>query len=257
MTTNEMVVDVSQDWILACDVQQGFMQAPSTASDSLDYSARCRQVRALGGDCYNFIRLKSDRLAVVVGDASGKGLAAALMIANVQSSLRTAALFTGDDLAALLKVVNHQAHASSSEDRYATLFYGVFDGSTRTLRYVNAGHNPPLVIRRDGSMHWLETGGAPVGLFADSEYGEGIVKLETGDLLIAFTDGLIEATNQHGEEWGVQGLLKAAAYGAQCSQDPGGLVNLIFNILDDFSKGHQTDDATLAVVRVELGHGCS
>jgi len=153
-------------------------------------------------------------------------------------------------LAALLKVVNHQAHASSSEDRYATLFYGVFDGSTRTLRYVNAGHNPPLVIRRDGSMHWLETGGAPVGLFADSEYGEGIVKLETGDLLIAFTDGLIEATNQHGEEWGVQGLLKTAAFGAQCSQDAGDLVNLVFNTMDDFSKGHQTDDATLAVVRV-------
>jgi sigma-B regulation protein RsbU (phosphoserine phosphatase) len=244
------VVDVSQDWVLACDVQKGFMQAPCTVSNSFDYSARCRQVRALGGDCYNFIRLKSDRLAVVVGDASGKGLAAALMIANVQSSLRTAALFTGDDLAALLKVVNHQAHASSSEDRYATLFYGVFDGSTRALRYVNAGHNPPLVIRRDGSMHWLETGGAPVGLFADSEYGEGIVKLETGDLLIAFTDGLIEATNQHGEEWGVQGLLKTAAFGAQCSQDAGDLVNLVFNTMDDFSKGHQTDDATLAVVRV-------
>jgi sigma-B regulation protein RsbU (phosphoserine phosphatase) len=257
MTTDEMVVDVSQDWVLACDVQQGFMQAPCTTSDSLDYSARCRQVRALGGDCYNFIPLTSDRLAVVVGDASGKGLAAALMIANVQSSLRTAALFTGDDLPALLKVVNHQAYASSSEDRYATLFCGVLDGSTRTLRYVNAGHNPPVVIRRDGSMHWLETGGAPVGLFADSQYGEGIVKLETGDLLIAFTDGLIEAANQDGEEWGVQGLLKAAACGAQCSQDAGGLVNLIFNRMDDFSQGHQTDDATLAVVRVELGRGCS
>jgi sigma-B regulation protein RsbU (phosphoserine phosphatase) len=250
MKTDEMMVDISQDWALACDVQEAFMQAPSTASDSLDYGARCRQFRALGGDCYNFIPLKNDRLAVVVGDASGKGLAAVLMIANVQSSLRTAALFTGDDLAALLKVVNHQAHASSSEDRYATLFYGVFDGSTRSLRYVNAGHNPPLVIRRDGSMHWLETGGAPVGLFADSEYGEGIVKLETGDLLIAFTDGLIEATNQHGEEWGVQGLLKTAAFGAQCSQDAGDLVNLVFNTMDDFSKGHQTDDATLAVVRV-------
>ena len=250
MTTDEMVVDVSQDWVLACDVQQGFMQAPRAASDSLDYSARCRQVRALGGDCYNFIPLKNDRLALVVADASGKGLAAALMIANVQSSLRTAALFTGDDLAALLKVVNHQAYTSSSEDRYATLFYGVFDGSTRTLRYVNAGHNPPVVIRRDGSMHWLEMGGAPVGLFADSEYGEGIVKLETGDLLIAFTDGLIEATNQDGEEWGVQGLLKAAACAAQCSQDAGDLVNLIFNTMDDFSQGHQTDDATLAVVRI-------
>jgi phosphoserine phosphatase RsbU/P len=252
MTTDGTVVDVSQDWALACDVQQGFMQAPCTASDSFDYSARCRQVRALGGDCYNFIPLKNDRLALVVGDASGKGLAAALMIANVQSSLRTAALFTGDDLAALFKVVNHQAYASSSEDRYATLFYGVFDGSTRTLRYVNAGHNPPVLIRQDGSMHWLETGGAPVGLFADSKYGEGMVKLDTGDLLIAFTDGLIEATNQDGEEWGVQGLLKVSACGSQRSQDAADLVNSIFNTMDDFSKGHQTDDATLAVVRADF-----
>jgi sigma-B regulation protein RsbU (phosphoserine phosphatase) len=172
------------------------------------------------------------------------------MIASVQSSLRTAALFTGDDLAALLRAVNHQAYASSSEGRYATLFYGVFDGSTRMLQYVNAGHNPPIVIRQDGSMHCLETGGAPVGLFADSEYQEGSVKLESGDLVIAFTDGLIEAANQHGEEWGVQGLLKAAARGAQCSQDAGNLVNVIFNSMDDFSNEHQTDDATLAVVRV-------
>jgi len=249
MTTDEMVVDVSQDWMLACDVQQGFMQVPLMASDSWDYSARCRQARALGGDCYNFIPLKNHRLAMVVGDASGKGLAAALMIANVQSSLRTAALFTGDDLAALFKVVNHQAYASSSEDRYATLFYGVFDASTRTLRYVNAGHNPPVVIRRDGTTNWLETGGAPVGLLADSEFKEGMVKLETGDLLIAFTDGLTEATNQNGEEWGVRGLLKAATSAAQCSQDSGDLVNLIFHCMDEFSKGHQTDDATLAVVR--------
>ena len=99
-------------------------------------------------------------------------------------------------------------------------------------------------------MHCLETGGAPVGLFADSEYGEGSVQIETGDLVIAFTDGLIEATNRHGEEWGVRGLLKAAASAAKCSQDAGDLVNLSFNSMDDFSKGHQTDDATLAVVRV-------
>jgi phosphoserine phosphatase RsbU/P len=253
MMTNEMVVDVSQDWLLACDVQQGFMEMPCAASDSVDYSARCRQIRALGGDCYNFIPLENGRMALVVGDASGKGLAAALMIANVQSSLRTAALFTGDDLAALLKVVNHQAYASSSEDRYATLFYGVFDASTGTLRYVNAGHNPPVVVRRDGSMHYLEKGGAPVGLFTESEYGEGSVKLEAGDLLIAFTDGLTEVTNHAGEEWGVQGLLKAAACASQCSKKARELVNSIFDSMDDFSNGHQTDDATLAVVQVGSG----
>lgn len=250
MASEEMIVDVSQDWVLACDVQRGFMQAPRAACESLDYSARCRQVRALGGDCYNFVPLKNDCLALVVGDASGKGLAAALLIASVQSSLRMAALFTGDDLVALLKVVNHQAYASSSEGRYATLFYGVFDRSTRTLRYVNAGHNPAVVMRRDGSMYCLEMGGPPVGLFADSEYREGSVKLETGELVIAFTDGLTEATNEDGEEWGVQGLLKAVASGVRYSQDAGDLVNMVFDSVDVFSNRRQTDDATLAVVRV-------
>jgi phosphoserine phosphatase RsbU/P len=245
MATQEMVVDVSQDWMLACDVQKGFMQAPDTISDSFDYSARCRQIRALGGDCYNFIPLEDDRLGLVVGDASGKGLAAALMIANVQSSLRTAALFTGDDLATLLKVVNHQAYASSSEGRYATLFYGVFDASTRILRYVNAGHNPPVVIQRDGSVHCLETGGAPVGLLPDSEYREGSIRVEAGDLVIGFTDGLTEARNQDGEEWGVQGLVEAAAYAADRSEDARDLVNSIFCSMDEFSKERQTDDATL------------
>jgi phosphoserine phosphatase RsbU/P len=250
MTTDEMVVDVSQDWALACDVQEGFMQAPDTASDSLDYSARCRQVRALGGDCYDFTPLQDDRMAVVVGDASGKGLAAALMIANVQSSLRTAAWFTGDDLATLLKAANHQAYASSRANRYATLFYSIFDGATRTLRYINAGHNPPVVLRNDGSVEWLEAGGAPVGMFPDSTYESRVIKLEPGDLIIAYTDGVVEATNETGEEWGVHGLLKAALSGARCTTDARTLVGLIFNSMDAFTKGPQADDATLAVVRV-------
>jgi sigma-B regulation protein RsbU (phosphoserine phosphatase) len=99
------------------------------------------------------------------------------MIASVQSSLRTAALFTGNDLATLLKIVNLQAYASSLADRYATVFYGVFDGATRTLRYVNAGHTPAIVLRRNGSIDVLETGGAPVGMFPDSSYEEGVVQL--------------------------------------------------------------------------------
>ncbi len=247
MTTDEMVVDVSQDWMLASNVQQRFMQSLGRANASVDYSAQCRQVRALGGDCYDFIQLADDRLALVVGDASGKGLAAALMIANVQSSLRTASLFTGNDLAALLTVVNHQAHGSSLEDRYATLFYGVFDAATRTLRYVNAGHNPPVVLRRDGSLQWLKASGAPVGMFPDSTYEECSAQLERGDVVIAYTDGVVEAANSLGEEWGIQGLLQAAAARTADAED---LVRQIFNSMDDFSEGCQADDATLAMVKV-------
>lgn len=251
MTTDEIVVDVSQEWVLACDVQQRFMQAPDTARDFLDYSARCRQLRALGGDCYSFIPLNCNRLALVIGDASGKGLAAALMIANVQSSVRTAASFTGDDLAALLKVVNHQAYASSSEERYATLFYGVFDGSTRTLQYVNAGHTAPIVLRCDGSIDSLQTGGSPIGMFPDSSYEEGVAQLDPGDVVIAYTDGVIEAENQSGTEWGVQGLLNAVAPGTgQGDGNAEQLVRSIFNFMDGFTRGCQRDDATLAVLRV-------
>ena len=110
------------------------------------------------------------------------------MIASVQSSLRTAALFTGDDLATLLKIVNLQAYASSLADRYATVFYGVFDRATRTLRFVNAGHTPPVVLRRNGSVETLEAGGAPIGMFPDSSYEEGSVQLDPGDLVITYTD---------------------------------------------------------------------
>ena len=251
MTTENMVVDVSLDWVLACDVQRRFMQGLGRASDSLDYSGRCRQVRALGGDCYDFMPLANERLALVVGDASGKGVAAALMIASVQSSLRTAALFTGENLATLLGIVNLQSYGSSLADRYATLFYGVFDRATRTLRYVNAGHTPPIVLRRVGSIDTLETGGAPVGMFPDSRYEEGVAQLDPNDVVITYTDGVIEAENQSGEEWGVHGLLNAAVAGArQGDENAEQLVRSIFNSMDDFTQGCQMDDATLAVLRV-------
>jgi phosphoserine phosphatase RsbU/P len=248
MTSNETIVDVSQDWMLACSVQQRFMQSLDRRMGTLDYSAQCRQVRAIGGDCYDFTPLADRRVAMVVGDASGKGLPAALMIANVQSSLRAAALFTGNDLAALLQIVNELAYNSSLADRYATLFYGAYDGTTRCLRYVNAGHNPPVVVRRDGSVHRLEAGGAPIGMFPEAKYEESIVQLQPGDLVIAYTDGVVEATNQSGEEWGIDGLLHAATAAAQFSGDAEDLVRLIFESMEDFSK-EQTDDATLAVLR--------
>jgi phosphoserine phosphatase RsbU/P len=202
----------------------------------------------LGGDCYDFVPLPDNRLAVTVGDASGKGLAAALMISSVQSSIRTAALLRGNDGAAVLDVVNRQVHSLALADRYATLFYGVFDGSTRTLHYVNAGHNPPMVLRRDGSIEWLETGGAPVGIFPDWTYEEGAVQLASGDLLLAYTDGVTEAMNPAGDQWGVEALRRTVAESA--AQTTADIVQAVFSSIDEFSRGRQTDDATVVAMRV-------
>lgn len=251
MTTDEMVVDVSQDWVLACDVQQRFMQGPLLGSGSADCSAQCCQVRALGGDCYDFMPLAGNRLAILVGDASGKGVAAALMMASIQASLRTAALFTPNDLAAMLRIVNIQACASSLSGRYATLFYGVFDQQKRTLQYVNAGHNPPTVLRKDGSVHWLGATGAPVGIFPDSIYREQQLQLYPGDLLIAYTDGMVEATNAEGEEWGTDGLMNAvAAVEPEHLEEARDIVRRVFSRMNQYAGGCQADDATVAVLRV-------
>jgi phosphoserine phosphatase RsbU/P len=248
MTSDAYVVDVTQDWAIACDVQQRFTQNPGPTIDTFSYSGRCCQLRALGGDCYHFVPLPQNRLALAIADASGKGLAAALMIANVQSSLRTAASFTPNDAAAVVDAVNRQVHSSSLDDRFATLFYGVLDGATQTLRYVNAGHNSPMVIRKGESVAQLEPSGPPVGVFADSVYQESAVELSPGDLVVAYTDGVVEALSPDGEEWGTRGLLSAAA--KSDSERPDEIVEAIFACLDDFSRGRQTDDATVAVVRV-------
>ncbi len=159
--TDSILVDVSQDWMLACDLQERFMEVPDAKAQTLAYYARCRQMRALGGDCFLFLPLPGGGVALAIADASDKGLPAALMIANVQSSLRTAALFAPDDAAAVLTAVNRQLHACSPADRYVTTFYGIFDENTRTLQYVNAGHNPAMVIRSNAAAIWLEFRRAP------------------------------------------------------------------------------------------------
>jgi len=242
------VVDVSEDWVAACGLQERFMEMPCDQTQRLTYKARCRQMRALGGDCFDMVPLPGRRVALAVADASGKGLPAALIIANVQSSVRTAALFAPGNPAAVVNAVNRQLHSCSPADRYATLFCSVFDENTRTLHYVNAGHNPAVVIRRSGAVSWLEASAAPVGCFAETVYESQAVQLYPGDLIVAYTDGIVEATNTAGEEWRVEGLL--AAVNRCQTRQPGSIVEAAFLALDEFSGDNQTDDATLLAALV-------
>jgi sigma-B regulation protein RsbU (phosphoserine phosphatase) len=145
--------------------------------------------------------------------------------------------------------VNRQLHECSPLDRYATLFYGVFDENTRILEYVSAGHNPTLVIRRTrGAATWLEASAAPVGLFAETVYRSQAVRLYPGDLIIAYTDGVVESTDADGKQWGVEGLLSAVH---RCrTRQPESIVEDVFAALDAFSGGSQTDDATVLAALV-------
>src|SRR5579862_154740 len=248
MITEAVVVDVSQDWVAACGLQDRFMEIPCATSQHLTYYARCRQMRALGGDCFQFVPLPGRRVGLAVADASGKGLPAALIVANVQSSLRTAALFAPEHPAAVVSAVNRQLHACSPVDRYATLFYGVFDGNSRTLHYVNAGHNPAVVIRRGSAVAWLDASAPPVGLFAETLYQTEAVQLYPGDLIVAYTDGIVEATNTASEEWAVEGLLAVVK---RCrTRQPESIVEAAFAALDEFSGDNQTDDATILAALV-------
>jgi sigma-B regulation protein RsbU (phosphoserine phosphatase) len=248
MINESVVVDVSQDWVVACGLQERFMEFPCTKTPRLTYNARCRQMRSLGGDCFQILCLPGRRVALGIADASGKSLPAALIIANVQSSVRTAALFAPEDAAAVVTAVNRQLHACSPVDRYATLFYGIFDEDTRTLQYVNAGHNPAMVIRCGGGVLRLEASAPPVGFFAETVYRADAVQLYPGDLIVAYTDGVVEATNPAGDEWRAEGLLAAV----KCCRirQPESIVEAAFAALDEFSGDTQTDDATMLAALV-------
>lgn len=248
MSSVALAIEDRLEFTIARDVQERFMRHTAPAIEGVDYSAKCRQARELGGDYYDFVPLADSRMALAVGDASGKGLPAALMISNVQSSLRTAGLFTGNDGAAMLSAVNRQVYATSLLERYATLFYAVVDGINRTLRYVNAGHPAPLIARRDGSIEWLDSSGAPVGMFEDWAYEENTVQLRSGDLVVAFSDGVIEAENRRGETWGIEGLRRAAT--ENNARNAGDVVNAIFKSMDQYSGGRHLDDATVVVLRI-------
>ena len=248
MTSNAAVLVAYNDLEAACAVQQRSMQHRDSAIERLSYRAHCRQLMELGGDSYGFIPLPDGRLALFVADACGKGLPAALAVAGVQSSLRTAVAFAGDDPVTVVDAVNREVHACSETGHYATLFFGIVDGAASIMRYVNAGHNPALLIHQDGSASSIGATGMPVGMFAEASYTEGVVQFRPGDRIVVCTDGVTEATNLQGREWGLEGLQQAAT--ESLAQGACDAVQAIFNAMDAFSREQQCDDATVLVLQV-------
>jgi phosphoserine phosphatase RsbU/P len=240
---------------IAREVQERLFPQEYPPVPGLEYAGACRPALEVGGDYYDFLPLSPTELGIAVGDVSGKGIPAALLMATLRAFLRGQTIGGEKNLAEMMRNLNALVYESSATNRYATFFFGRYDSATRVLVYVNAGHNPPMVFRACGGQPAqiirLESGGPVIGLFPTCGYEQGNVTLEEGDLLIAFTDGISEAMNADDQEWGEERLIEAVMSGRLL-----GPIALIGNIMaeaDSFvGSVAQHDDMTLVIARCAL-----
>lgn len=240
---------------IAREVQTQLFPQAVPAVAGLQLFGVCKPARTVSGDYYDFLRLGEDRVGLVVGDISGKGISAALLMASVQSALHAqfydehelgilseAALMSS---ASVVGRLNRQLYASTPTEKYATFFYAIYDGATRQLTFTNAGHPPPFYFHR-GNIERLETGGTVVGLFGPATYEQAVIQLEPGDMLVAFTDGMTEPENNFGEEFGEERLLAAAERASACP--PAEMAKEIYRAVNDWTGSPELqDDMTLVV----------
>src|SRR5664280_1857880 len=204
----------------------------------------------VGGDYYDFLALPAGKLGIAIGDVSGKGIAAALMMASLQASLRSEATRASDNLAGMMGNVNRLVYEASSSNRYATFFYGQYDPVSRQLTYVNAGHNPPMLFHPyngECQVSRLEACGTVVGLLENASYQQADLTITPGDILVAFTDGVSEAMTHEDKEWREERLIGRIKCCVGLS--PTEIISCIMRNADAFSDGaKQNDDMTLVVV---------
>ena len=237
---------------IAREVQERLFPQMLVTMPGLDYLGACRPALGVGGDYYDFIALPNGDLGVAIGDVSGKGIAAALLMASLQASLRGQTIQAGADLAVVLTNVNRLIFEATPDNRYATFFYGQYHRGSCLFTYVNAGHNPPVILRRQSGgtvAIRLETGGPVVGLFSNAQYQQATVPFEPGDIFVGFTDGISEAMNRQDEEWGEENLIPAIL---ECADKPAvEIIPALMRAADRFADGApQHDDMTLVVVKV-------
>jgi sigma-B regulation protein RsbU (phosphoserine phosphatase) len=233
---------------IAREVQERLFPQSYPSIPGLDCAGHCRPAQGVGGDYYDFVALPEGRLGVAVGDVSGKGIPAALLMASLRATLRGQTLGGPADLAALMRNVNALLYEASAANRYATFFYAQYDPRDRTLAYVNAGHNPPVVLRGEEVLR-LEADGPVVGLLPHAQYGQSSMVLAPGDVLLAYTDGISEAMTMEDAEWGEERMVAAAQ---ACRALPAGeMIERLIAAADAFAAGApQHDDMTLVVVKV-------
>ena len=229
---------------IAHNVQQKLFPHETRRLPSIDYAGRCVPAREVSGDYYDFLDAGPGALGFVVGDVSGKGIGAALLMANLQACFRSQPQGALQHPAAMLRSVNKLFYESTPQEQFATLFFAHYDDGQRRLRYVNCGHPPAILVRADGSVERLSPTGTVLGVFSTWTAEERTVDLKTGDTLVIFSDGVTEAGIEDDAEFGEEGLLSVirANRGA-------GAETLVDQIVDAVA-GDKADDVTVVAVRV-------
>jgi phosphoserine phosphatase RsbU/P len=252
---------------IATEVQTQLFPQVFPQMRTLDYTGLCKPALGVGGDYYDFLDLGAGRLCIALGDISGKGISAAMLMASLQALLRSNAPRREQDLDKLVRDINQLMCPSTDGSKYATFFCCLYDDRTRRLDYVNAGHNPPFVFRPSGSagpalplscsdndhsvcsMTRLEAGGTVVGLFPEAEYRRDCIQFWPGDILLIFSDGVTEAFNSAGEEFGEDRL--AALVAGRKDLPAKDLGQLILKEVETFADDTpRQDDITLVVAKV-------
>ncbi len=230
----------------AREIQQSLLPKEIPQLPGIAVATAWRPARAVGGDYFDVLRLEGNRLAICIADVSGKGVPAALLMANVQASLR-ASVRDLDSPARVCGIVNGMLRESIAANKFVTFFCGVLDADTRTFRYCNAGHPYPILVSA-GAAHTLDHGGAVLGVFPAWNYQDSTVNLKSGDRLLLFTDGITEAENAQGEEFGGE---RVAAFGkAHAASSAAQLNQQLLAQVSDFCAEQFQDDATLVVLAV-------
>ena len=237
----------AQELDIAKQVQARLFPQTLPSLKTLEYAGICRQARQVGGDYYDFLDLGSERVGFVIGDISGKGIAAALLMANLQANLRSQSAIAVDQPQRLLRSVNQLFCENTTDGAFATLFFAEYDDATRRLRYANCGHLAALLLRRDGSIERLESTATILGVFKrwDCEISE--TQVSPGDILALYTDGITESFNDAGEEFGEERLAAALCLDRTLSSDE--LLHTIVDKVRQFSPREQHDDITLIIAK--------
>jgi serine phosphatase RsbU (regulator of sigma subunit) len=233
---------------LAGDIQQNLLPSKAPKIEGWDISGTNTPCYTIGGDYFDYIDKPPGRLAFALGDVSGKGAGAALMMMVLRATVHTACQQQENDVVSIMSQTNQVMYHNTPEHAYVTFFIGDLDPQSGELLYVNAGHIPPIVYRaKSRKVDRLETGGTVVGMFETAPYEQGKTKLDPGDLLVVFTDGISESWGEDGEEFGEDRLAEVLKKNAKLSAPE--MMVTIQQEVDAYATGRATDDRTLIVVR--------